>query len=241
MKTKPSHFAIALLLACNASTVTANEAPSGETEVAVASETTSMDAADYGERLSGLKRQEIILEQQRKILALENEIAKLKLEAAGDPVEEQVEDAIKDEREAMQKRMDEMERAYEARIRQLQARLTGEDPAAAITGNIYVTRVAGAGDNLRARVFYENNIRDRVVGEQIAPGVVITKIHPNGIVVNDNGSERFIDITTDGLAYLKTFEPLVKDEPDGPSDDQMFNAVPMMPGPGMVNTFGTPQ
>lgn len=226
---------LALCLSLAAFGVNADE--SVEDSVTAMNHLSNEDIRKYGETLSELKKTEIILKQQVAIRELENELQRLQLESGGNTVERQVEEAIKDEREQMQKRMDAMKSAYEDRIKALQDRLTGAADGQEITGNIYVTRIAGAGDNIKARIFFENNIRDRVVGEQIAPGVVIKKIHPNGIVVNDNGSERFIDLTTDGLAYLKTFEPLVKEPVDPMSG--MLNAVPIMPSPAMgAQSFG---
>lgn len=227
---------LALCLSFAALGVSANE--SADDSVTAINDLSNEDIRKYGETLSELKKTEIILKQQVAIRELENELQRLQLESGGNTVERQVEEALKDEREQMQKKMDAMKNAYEDRIKALQDRFTGKADGGEITGNIYVTRIAGAGDNIKARIFYENNIRDRVVGEQIAPGVVIQKIHPNGIVVNDNGSERFIDLTTDGLAYLKTFEPLVKEQADPMPG--MFNAIPLMPGPGMgAQSFGT--
>lgn len=74
-----------------------------------------------------------------------------------------------------------------------------------LEGKIFVTQVSGIGHNIKARVYFDNNIATRSVGDEVIPGAVIERIEPSGLYVKYKKEERFIPITTTQHAHFKTF------------------------------------
>jgi predicted RNase H-like nuclease (RuvC/YqgF family) len=74
-----------------------------------------------------------------------------------------------------------------------------------LQGKIFVTQVSGIGHNIKARVYFDNNIATRSVGDEVLPGAVIERIEPSGLYVKYKKEQRFIPITTTQHAHFKTF------------------------------------
>lgn len=190
------------------------------------------DAKKYGSQMSDLQREKQLLTQQVEIGKLSAQLKELENTTNAKAIEQRIDDAVRASREEAEAEFDAREAGYKITIERLKSTAAGSDSAAGFAAkNIYVTRVYGGGDNLKAQVFYQNNIRDRSIGEEIAPGVVLVAIEPNGITVNDSGTSRFVMLTTESRAYSKTFEPLVS-ESSATSASEFMQAIPLMPGQG---------
>lgn len=75
-----------------------------------------------------------------------------------------------------------------------------------LKGKIFVTQVSGIGHNLKARVYYDNNISTRRVGDEVIAGAIVSRIEPSGMYVMYKGEKQFIPITTTAHAHFKSFE-----------------------------------
>lgn len=75
-----------------------------------------------------------------------------------------------------------------------------------IKDRVFVTRIAGIGQNVSARIYVDNNVRTVKAGDLVIEGVKVKEINLHSVTFDINGSDQLVPITTADKAYYKTLE-----------------------------------
>lgn len=95
--------------------------------------------------------------------------------------------------------------------------------------NVFLTQVYGLGQNLVARIVFDNNLVNKRVGDTLANGLRVEAIAIDGVWVSFKGDLRLIPKTTASYAYSQTLDAKVEAE-------TAANSEPTQPS----NPFGAP-
>ncbi|MND11570.1 hypothetical protein D3C87_351580 [compost metagenome] len=71
---------------------------------------------------------------------------------------------------------------------------------------VFVTRISAIGGQMKAKVYVDNSIATKGIGDTVIEGVKIVGINKDGIVIAHNDYRKFIQITTISRAQFKSFE-----------------------------------
>ncbi|WP_137297143.1 hypothetical protein [Psychromonas sp. SP041] len=141
------------------------------------------------------------LEVQDAIYKIKENQSKLKVEAM-----------VKEQKELWEKEKAELISDYEAQIDDLKLSIEDNNKKVDeqmevndfLKEKLFVTKTSGIGTNKSAQFYFENNIADRGVGEEIIPGAIVTKVNTHGAEVSYKGKVAFLSITTKAFANSKT-------------------------------------
>lgn len=170
------------------------------------------DAKTYADKYSQAQSEIEFLKQQLQKSQLEDQIRELKQKELKEVQAAKDKDA--------KKKWDEEKKAliekYEAKISEIQGdglKLSGEDSekfkankAKEKMDKVFVTRISAIGGQMKAKIYVDNSIMTKGVGEHITDGVRIAGITKDGVTLSYNGHKKFVQITTISRAQFKSFE-----------------------------------
>lgn len=154
----------------------------------------------------------------------QNSIEQLKQQLQKKQIEEQIRQInAKAEKESQDAKLKEEQEKWNAEkkalIEQYEAKLSLAKEKKSVSGSVttlhsaqddldgfYVTRISAIGGQMQAKVYIDNSISTKGVGDYVAPGVKITKITKDGITVSSKEQKKFVPITTISRAQFKSFE-----------------------------------
>lgn len=72
---------------------------------------------------------------------------------------------------------------------------------------VYISRIYGSGDDLKADIMYDSQVKTVSIGSSIKPGMKVVDIDLNGVVVKENGEKTHIGLTLVRKAFNGAFSP----------------------------------
>jgi TolA-binding protein len=74
-----------------------------------------------------------------------------------------------------------------------------------VSNNLFVTAISGSGENLVATIYFNETIGKVSAGAKISDKIKVSRVHSNGITLNDGNKDTFVHLTNEKYAFSKTF------------------------------------
>jgi hypothetical protein len=217
MKIKVSLLFLALASAISASAVASDEMllPEAKTEVKAEASATIIDPSkslkysmDYADKQNDLNLLQIDLKalQVKSQIELIEKDKKKELENKLLDVERK---KWEQERISLIEKHQEELKSKDQALSKIKTQKLGDKKVAkklSIKDRVFVTRIAGIGQNLSARIYVDNNVRTVKTGDLVIEGVKVKEISLHSVIFDINGTDKMVPITTADKAYYKTLE-----------------------------------